>query len=566
MRDDVITVDAQKCIGCNKCIRVCPVNVANIIKLKEGTIDQFVASVDMEKCINCGECVKACKHGARKFNDSIDELIEALDAGQEIVIIVAPSIKTAFRDNTWKNILYWIKSHGNVRIYDVSFGADICTWAHNKAIKTGMIKKCISQPCPAVVNYIEKYKPDLLNILSPVHSPASCEAIFLRYYGKIKAPIFLLSPCIAKSSESVQWNKFNYNVTFRNIEKYFIEHDIPYDIKQTADFEFDYQQGVLGQLYPRPGGLKDNLLAFDSSLVIRTSEGPHAVYQRIDRYTDVENDLRPDVLDVLNCEYGCNIGTATTTNNTIAHVEGAMDALELEAQKSRSWWLGKDKKFKEFDKKLNLNDFICKYENKYKPMKEMTYEDSEKIFSSMSKDTKTSREINCTSCGYQTCYQMCESIYHGLNVKENCIHYMQNYIKLDYERINNLYTSMNYEISHLKKIIGDISKIVNSMQDKMKTVYENTDSSSEISASMINILNGFSEYFSGITVEHITEIDIENVIKFTDKVKVLLENFKSKLLDNKAESSQARTELLKMTEQIINLKNFSKVIQEKIKK
>mgnify|MGYP003404533991 FL=1 len=143
---------------------------------------------------------------------------------------------------------------------------------------------------------------------------------------------------------------------------------------------------------------------------------------------------------------------------------------------------------------------------------------------------------------------------------------MQNYIKLDYERINNLYTSMNYEISHLKKIIGDISKIVNSMQDKMKTVYENTDSSSEISASMINILNGFSEYFSGITVEHITEIDIENVIKFTDKVKVLLENFKSKLLDNKAESSQARTELLKMTEQIINLKNFSKVIQEKIKK
>jgi len=47
---DYYTVDSSKCIGCQLCVKVCPVNA---ISMKDGK-----AVIDIDKCINCGICEK----------------------------------------------------------------------------------------------------------------------------------------------------------------------------------------------------------------------------------------------------------------------------------------------------------------------------------------------------------------------------------------------------------------------------------------------------------------------------------------------------------------------------
>ena len=59
-----------------------------------------------------------------------------------------------------KKIYGYLKSLGVSHIYSVSFGADITTWAYISYLKETGKTGLISQPCPAIVNYIEKYQPD----------------------------------------------------------------------------------------------------------------------------------------------------------------------------------------------------------------------------------------------------------------------------------------------------------------------------------------------------------------------------------------------------------------------
>ena len=78
----IITVDEDKCVGCNACVRACPVQ-ANKVRLKGDSNDEFVVNIDHAACISCGECVKACNHGARSYIDDIDEFVKLLESKKE---------------------------------------------------------------------------------------------------------------------------------------------------------------------------------------------------------------------------------------------------------------------------------------------------------------------------------------------------------------------------------------------------------------------------------------------------------------------------------------------------
>ena len=68
----------------------------------------------------------------------------------------------------------------------------------------------------------------------------------------------------------------------------------------------------------------------------------------------------PEVFDVLSCEFGCNVGPASGTNQTVFDVMATMREVEKEAKKKRKTGLfrsGDDKLFKKFDEKLNISDY-----------------------------------------------------------------------------------------------------------------------------------------------------------------------------------------------------------------
>ena len=419
--NEVIIVDASKCVGCNACVRNCPAPEANITK--ELSNQKFVTTVNPDKCITCGECVRTCEHGARDYIDDTAAFMATL--GQKKSIILAtPSIKTVF-PRTWKSILDWFRRKGCL-IYDVSLGADICTWAHIRAIQQKKVGNIITQPCAAIVKYIEMYQPTLLNNLVPIHSPISCAAVYIKKYLNRTEPIAVLTPCIAKKTEFAETGTADFNVTFKKLSEWFDKNSVSLPTHPESDFVYDFDggQGQVGAIYPRPGGLRDNVWLHDPDINITTSEGVHKVYPELDMYAKMPDYKHPEVFDVLSCEFGCNVGPASGTKQTVFDVMASMRDIEKASKKRRKqsglFNKGEDKLFKKFDEELRLPDFMRGYKAYPEPMIP-TEEQLSFIFESMGKHTDAQRKYNCHACGYKSCKEMATSIFRGLNTPENCI-------------------------------------------------------------------------------------------------------------------------------------------------
>lgn len=129
MYKSIINTYEEKCMGCNKCIVKCPVN-ANDAKIVEG---KNKISINPVQCIQCGECIDICDHNARYYEDNTEDLFRQLKNGEKISILVAPAIRHNF--NEYKRLFAFLKHLGANLIYDVSFGADITTWAYLKVLK-----------------------------------------------------------------------------------------------------------------------------------------------------------------------------------------------------------------------------------------------------------------------------------------------------------------------------------------------------------------------------------------------------------------------------------------------
>ena len=170
-------------------------------------------------CIGCGACFDHCQHNARDYNDDTDEFLSNLKKGKKYSIIVAPAFIANY-PSEYKKIYGYLKSLGVQHIYSVSFGADITTWAYIKYIKEIGKMGMISQPCPAIVKYIEKYQPELIKMLVPLQSPMMAEAIYLKKYQNVNEELVFLSPCISKKDEITDKNTkgyVKYNVTFKRL-------------------------------------------------------------------------------------------------------------------------------------------------------------------------------------------------------------------------------------------------------------------------------------------------------------------------------------------------------------
>lgn len=486
---DVIIVKPEKCVGCNACVRNCPAPEANITKMLED--GRFITTVNPDRCISCGECVRTCNHGARDFIDDTETFMSHISK-QKITVLVAPSIKAVFPDK-WKSILDWLKRKG-CTVCDVSLGADICTWAHLRAIELGKIKSVITQPCSAIVKYIETYQPRLLRNLSPIHSPISCMATYVRKYTQLPTPIAVLSPCIAKKNEFMETGLVDYSITFQKLKNYFERNDIVIPPNSTNNFEYDFdnQQGQMGSIYSRPGGLRDNLWLHNPDLNITTSEGVHKVYPELDTYANMQEYKHPEVFDVLSCEFGCNVGPASGTKQTVFDVMATMREIENSVKKRRKttgpFRFGEDKLFKQFDENLDISNFMRSY-TPMTPSPIPTGKQLDAVFEMMGKHTEADRNYNCHACGYHSCRDMAIAICRGLNTPENCIVHAKSVLvsrhsalTAQHEKLEEI-TNECLELSDRLK--NDIKKIV----ENMETIDKSTSKTSQKASQVNDLLN-----------------------------------------------------------------------------
>lgn len=508
---NIIRTLEEKCIGCNMCIRVCPVEGANIsVEYNK----KRVVKINNERCIVCGKCIQACHHEARSYVDDTEEFFEQLNNGKKMTIIAAPAIKVNI--SKYKKLFGFFKSKGIKVIYDVSFGADITTWAYLKYIKNNKVDDMISQPCPVVVNYIEKYKHDLIKNLAPIHSPAVCLAVYLKKYQKINDDIVMLSPCISKTEEINDPNTngyIKYNVTFKHLQNYLEKNNI--NIDEYDEVDFDGIKSFLGDVYSIPGGLKQNILARTQDVSITQVEGPDDFIEYINKFSEKKNNnKKPHIIDILNCSDGCNLGTANCSKLSKYEIRDIFkDMKDLKIKP-----VGKFKKKKSlliddyFEKNLRLDDFIRKYNKKViQEFGEPSESEYNNIFNDMIKETKDSRELNCTACGYDKCSTMAKMIFNNINTKENCIYYIKEKVEMEYEKLieeNQKVEEAMIEIQKLAQekdeMSGKLREFLNILISDINMVNNENGKTSKainsITSEMINISDTSSELKENINV------------------------------------------------------------------
>ena len=545
--NEILIVKPEKCVGCNACVRSCPAPEANTTRqLDDG---RFITSINNDKCIACGECVKVCNHGARDFIDDTEECMARV-IREKIVILASPAIKTIL-PTKWKGVLDWFRKQG-CTIYDVSLGADICTWAHIRTMEQGKLGNIISQPCPAVVNYIEIYQPKLLKSLSPIQSPVSCLATYVKKYLRRTNPIAVISPCIAGKSEYDETGLIEYNVTIKKLMEYFDRNgiNIPNDPGDDFEYKFDEQQGQLGSVYSRPGGLRDNLWLHNPELNITNSEGVHKVYPEIDMYGKMPESKHPQVFDVLSCEFGCNVGPASGTRQTVFDVMATMRSIEMEAKSRRKstgiMGRGEDRLFKKFDDELRVSDFLRSYKPSM-PTPMPSIAQLEPVFEKMGKHTEEEKNYNCHACGYNSCRDMAVAIYRGLNTPENCIVHAKSVLIARHSELARQHEHLAEITAECLELSGKLKSDVSKIHENMSNIGESTDATSERAAVVKDLLQNVVAFCN----ENPT-MDADTVSQLVSILEMTISAF-SALDDNVSSTHESSGLINKSIEDIIAL-------------
>ena len=367
-------------------------------------------------------------------------------------------------------MLALLRQMGARKIYDVSLGADICTWAYIRFIQKNNPPSIISQPCPAIVDYILMHRHELIPYLAPVHSPMLCTAIYMKKYQGINDKIAALSPCIAKAHEFDQTNGLvSYNVTFAKLEEYIERNNLRLPAQGA---QFDHIDSGLGSIYSMPGGLKDNVeFMLGKALRVDKSEGQHVVYKALDAFAKENKTNLPAVFDVLNCAEGCNVGTGCRHNKTLFEVNTAMEKARQNAVQGRDREYF-EQLYEEYDKKLRLEDFI----RRYRPIQvrniKVTENDIENAFLLLDKapDDYAARGFDCAACGADSCRKMAVRVAKKLSVPENCIEKVHKDLSKEHDivvdwqarntkAVNTMKTDMDIVKGLSDKIVQDVAHV-----------------------------------------------------------------------------------------------------------
>ncbi len=527
----------EDCIGCNRCISVCPVLQANHA-VTEGTGN--VVKVDGDSCVHCGACMDICQHKARDYQDDTDRFFADLARGERISLLLAPAFIANYPEQ-YRKVLGYLKSIGANHIISISFGADITTWAYLNWITKHNLVGGISQPCPAVVDYIENYVPELVSKLVPIHSPMMCGAIYAKKYMNVTDKLAFISPCIAKKSEITRPQNagfIEYNVTFEHLMKKLEGVDLS---RYTAFDEIEYG---LGSVYPQPGGLRENVEHFlGRDVFIRQIEGEKHVYHFLEVYADRVKSGKelPFMVDALNCGGGCIYGTATNPENEMNDdilLEIHNQRVKSNKHNKKSAWskeinyAARLKLLNEQFKNLKLDDFVCTYEAKDNRLEEVPEEVLENIFMKMKKFEPEQRNINCGACGYKNCKTMATAVACGINVVDNCIHYVKDELGETMKYVEAKALEAEDARQQKEALYQEMAAELARITEAMNELSEGNTATASDASNMAQMMSSVSEFGENmkvstdqvmVSVKGYDEIN-EEIIKISSKTNMLALN------------------------------------------
>jgi len=417
----LIATNKDKCNLSYTCIRVCP---AKAIKIEDDH-----ANIIRDRCIGCGNCVTVCAQSAIEYRKSEDLVKQFLSGIDPVVAVCDPSISGEFDDILdYRNFVGMIRALGFDFVVEAAFGADLVAYKYKNLFDNFHGKYYISTKCPALVNHVENFHPDLVENLAPIVPPNVAMAKVVRKKYGVNAKIVSLSPCVASKNDVRAFNGSDGDIhavlSFVELRKLFEEYKIS---ENSVEFsEFDPPFARLGGLFPISHGLFQ-AADIDISMLnggIISTEGRNNFLRSINEFKTQHN--LNQHLDLFYCE-GCIMGPGASPggrkfsrrSQVIRYVRKRLKSFDEEQ------WQREIEEYKDLD--LNRG-FISRGQSLPVP----TEEEVQDVLVEMGKE-KVEDQLGCGSCGYESCKEFAIAKCQGLANYEMCSSYtiknMNTYIK-----------------------------------------------------------------------------------------------------------------------------------------
>ncbi|MGI6320231.1 MAG: [Fe-Fe] hydrogenase large subunit C-terminal domain-containing protein [Bacteroidales bacterium] len=492
-------VNPAECTLCYACIRRCPVKAIDIDFKAEK------AHIDDDRCIGCGICYNICPQSAISYRQNNDDVEALLKKPGLKVALCDPSISAEFEDITeYKKFAGMLKTLGFDKIYETAFAVDVMANKYKELYDNAKGKYYINTYCSTVVEYVEKYIPELMINLAPVASPIMIASeITRKIHESEDVSITYITSCISVKREVEKYEKAfrpDTIITFYELRKLFSKHNITES--STEFYDFDKPFANKGYLYPISSGILDAMDMYESNLdsIITTIDGDDGINDALNafskNFTDIAKHINP-----FYCK-GCLSGPGMGVNNSRYQRASAVSRYAKKRLSNHD-----DKQFEDDLKSYGSISAKPIFKLNDQRREKLNYADVEQVISTL--HNLPVKDEGCGACGFDNCEGLAEGIIHGYANADMCLRRTINSqkaytkfkvqsderIKMLKEEITLLRSSSDSNEKSLHEYQNMLSKTINILAagiiivDKNLHIYEANDSLIKVIGEEAEIIN-----------------------------------------------------------------------------
>ena len=392
---ECLTLKKSNCKNCYKCIRHCPV--------KSIRFSGNQAHIIGNECILCGQCFVVCPQNAKQIVDETEKVKVLIQSGAPVYASIAPSFIANYQGIGINGIRKALIKLGFAGAEETALGATVVKTEYEKMLADGTKDILISSCCHSVNLLIQKYYPSLLPYLADVMSPmqAHCSDIKKRFPD---AKTVFIGPCVSKKDEAEHYEGIvDAVLTFEELTEWLKAERIDLE----ADLDVDDESRA--RFFPTTGGI----------LKTMANRTPDYTYMAIDGVDNCiaalkeieQGNVHKCFIEMSACAGSCVGGPV---------MEKYHRSPIIDYQSVADYAGKKDFKVTQPDS-LDLKKHFEPIERRYGAPSESEIQD---ILKKMGKN-RPEDELNCGSCGYDTCREKAIAIYHGKAEISMCLPYLK---------------------------------------------------------------------------------------------------------------------------------------------